>query len=403
MRTEFVKGSFNEREWVNRSKFTKPNGHFESNLDEEMTFVPKMLPPSIYFDNELIMLLAEAERKVGELKGIGSELPNPHLLIRSYLKREAVLSSKIEGTLASIGDLKKYEAVGNISKKDAERLRLREVLNYVDTLESCLDAIREKRKRIDLNMIKTAHKTLLEGVRGSARNPGEFRKKQNYIVKGEGAYKRIIYTPPPPEKVLELLQNLARFIQGSQKNVPVLIQCAIMHYQFEAIHPFGDGNGRIGRLLIPLILFEKDLLQQPLLYLSAYFDKYNESYYDGLMAVSQKSKWREWIKFFLKAFADQSDETVKNIQRLLKLQRKYKNMLRNRKFTSSNVIILMEQLFANPYITIPRAQEYLGVSYPAAKNAVMKLVKVRILKQTDIVFSSKVFLAKEIEDNLRVE
>lgn len=364
--------------------------------------MPNKLPPAFFYDHELVMLLAKAERKVGELKGKGSELSNPYILIKAYLKREAVLSSKIEGTLASLEDLNKHEAIGNIGKDESEHLRLREVVNYVDTLENSLKKIQEEKRKIDLELMKEAHKELLTGVRGEDKSPGEFRKTQNWIVVTKGTVQEIIYTPPPPERLNELLDNLQTFIQTNHDTMSALIQCAVIHYQFEAIHPFLDGNGRIGRLLLPLILYEKGLLSEPLLYLSAYFDKYQQEYYNGLLGISQKSKWREWIKFFLKAFAEQADETIINIQKLSDLQRKYKDVIREQN-TSSNVLLLMEHLFANPYITIPRAVKFLHVTYPAAKKVVMTLVDIGILTQTSITHTSKVFLAKEIEASLNVD
>ena len=401
MSTKISKDTYNDPTW-DVSKFTKPNGAFGHNENQQLIFIPNKLPPPMFYDAEFVMLLAKAERKVGELKGKGSELENPHVLIRAYLKREAVLSSKIEGTLASLEDLNKHEAVGNIGKSDVDNLGLLEVINYVYALEESLELVSNPDQKIDLDILKKAHGRLMKGVRGQDKNPGEFRQQQNWIVKTQGTKQQIIYTPPSPEIILELLHDLEKFFQTNHEQLSTLIQCAIIHYQFEAIHPFLDGNGRIGRLLLPIILYKKGILPEPLLYLSAYFDKHQEEYYNGLLDVSQKSKWRDWIKFFLRAFIEQADETIKNIQRLEDLKRKYKEMLR-KKNTSSNVVLLMEHLFANPYITIPKAKDFLNVTYPSAKNAIMMLVDSGVLKQTDIVYSSKVFLAEEIEDTLNVD
>ena len=400
MSSNSVIGKYNEPTW-DSSKFTKPNGSFETNIDNQLTFVPNLLPPNISYDNELIMLLARAERKVGELKGKGDELKNLHILIRAYLKREAILSSKIEGTLASLKDLNKQEAVGNIGEKMARSLRLREVINYVNALESALEEIKKPNHIIDLNVVKTAHKILMTRVRGHDKNPGEFRVQQNWIVETQGTKQKIIYTPPPPEKILDLLKNLETFIQSEHKQTSALVQCAIIHYQFEAIHPFLDGNGRIGRLLLPLMLYKKGLLPKPLLYLSAYFDKYQNEYYKGLLTISQKNKWRDWINFFLRAFEEQADETIKNIQTLTDLEKQYKETLIEQN-ASTKAVILMEHMFENPYTTIPRAMEFLKVTYPSAKNTVMTLVDAGILRQTDISYRSKVFLAREIEEALDV-
>ncbi len=402
MTSKIIKGRYNKPPWSNLGKFTKPNGKFEDNSDGDPTFVPQMLPPTFTYDHELVMLLAEAERKVGELKGRGAELENPHILIRAHLKKEAVLSSKIEGTLASLEDLNRQEAIGDIDKKDAGDKRLKEVVNYVIALEESLGQIRESGQHVSLGMLKKAHKTLMTGVRGSDKKPGEMRDQQNWIIKTRGTTQEIIYTPPPPEKISDLLGNLEEFFQGNNEGMPMLIRCAVMHYQFEAIHPFLDGNGRIGRLLLPLILCEKGTMPEPLLYLSAYFDEHSDQYYGGLLAVSQKSKWREWIKFFLRAFIRQADGTTRSIQKLSGLMKKYKAILL-KKNVSGNAVLLMDHLFSNPYVTIPKASLFLGVTYPSAKNAVMALVEAGILKQTSIRHRSKVFVADEVEKAISVD
>lgn len=391
---------YNEPLW-DSSGFTRPNGVLEVSKQNQLTFVPNNLPPKISYDHELIELLVQAERKVGELKGMGNELENPHVLIRAHVKREAVLSSKIEGTLASLEDLNKYEAVGNIRQDVMDRLRLYEVVNYVNALEDTLKKIEKPDQPIDLAIIKSAHKTLMTGVRGEDKKPGEFRTTQNWIAKTLGTTKKIIYAPPSPERIPDLLKNFEGFLQTNQQ-ISILIQCAVVHYQFEAIHPFLDGNGRIGRLLLSLILYKKGLMPKPLLYLSAYFDKHQQEYYNGLQNISQKSKWTEWIKFFLRAFAEQAEQTIKSIQRLVSLERKYKETLRQRN-ASGNAVLLSEHLFSNPYITIPQAREFLKVTYPSAKNAVMTLVDLGILEQTNIIHRSKVFVAKEIKDILNAD
>lgn len=402
MKPKVIKGRYNKPRWSSLGGFTKPNGKFEDGEGGQPVFVPRMLPPTFAYGRELVLLLAEAERKVGELKGRGSELENPHILIRAHLKKEAVLSSKIEGTLASLEDLNRQEAIGDIDKKDAADKRLWEVVNYVDALEESLDQVRGSGQRVSLDMLRKAHEKLMRGVRGGDKSPGEFRDQQNWIIRTRGTAHEIIYAPPPPEKVSALLGNLEEFFQGDNEGMPVLIQCAVMHYQFEAIHPFRDGNGRIGRLLLPLILCEKGTLPEPLLYLSAYFDEHHDQYYGGLLAVSQKSKWSEWIKFFLRAFIEQADETIRSIQKLLVLMKEYRVLLLN-KNASGNAVILMERLFSNPYVTIPKASQLLSVTYPSAKNAVMALVKAGILEQTDIRYRSKVFVAGEIEKAIRVD
>lgn len=381
-------------------QFTKPNGKVVLSLEGHTTFVPSLLPPQIYYDSELVTLLAKAEVKIGELKGIGELLDNPNTLIRPYLRREAVISSKIEGTLASITDMLQYEAVGNITESESERLRLREVINYVNTLQETLQQIQEGKEKITLEMIKRAHRKLTFGVRGYDKKSGEFRTFQNWIVPYGESAKNSVYTPPPPEFIEGLLKNLEEFFLNPPENMPVLIQCAIMHYQFEAIHPFADGNGRIGRVLISLLLSERGVLPQPLLYLSAFFEKNIKDYYEGLLAISQKGKWREWIKFFLVAVREQADATIKNIHVLIELKEKYKQKLMEKRASGSS-ILLLDHLFENPYTTIPRAQKYLKLTYPSAKNAVQTLVEAGILEEAKMFYRGKVFRAKEIEESLR--
>ena len=402
MKDRNVKDQHNILNSSNFSGYTKPNGILETNTNDIMTFVPRDLPPRITYDREMIMLLANAERKVGELKGKGDELKNPHILLRSYLKREAVISSRIEGTLASIEDLNRYEAMGNVGSQGTDRLRLLEVVNHVHALEWALEKIKDENHGVDLTIIRETHKILMRGVRGQEQNPGQFRDKQNVIVETEGTRTKVIFTPPPHEKVPKLLENLEKFLQAKHDDISVLIQCAMIHYQFEAIHPFGDGNGRIGRLLILLILCKKNILPEPLLYLSSFFDLHLKEYYDGLLEVSRKSRWNRWIKFFLRAFVAQSEETIGNIQKLVNLQEQYRNIL-NSQNASGKTIWLMEQLFENPYITVPRASKLLNSSYPTANNSVKILVKAGILKQTNLIHRSKIFVAEEIEDALKAE
>jgi len=377
--------------------FSKPNGRIVNSAEGYATFVPKLLPPQFYYDHELINLLSKAEVKIGELKGIGSLLKSPNSLIHRYLKKEAVVSSKIEGILASIQDVLQYEAIGNISKQESEHLRLNEVLNYVYALQDNLETIRTKNKKITLEMIKRAHSQLMHEVRGYDKKPGEFRTIQNWIVQYGETAKNSTYTPPPPDYLDELLKNFEEFLNNPPDNMPVLIQCAIMHYQFEAIHPFEDGNGRIGRVLISLLLAEKNILPLPLLYLSEYFQKNISNYYTGLLAISQKSKWREWIKFFLQAITEQADITIHNVHALRELRNTYQEKLK-KIHASGSVLLLLDHLVENPYITIPRAQKFLSVAYPSAKNAVQTLMKVGVLEEIPMYYKSKVFRATEIEE-----
>ncbi len=377
--------------------FTRPSGSLERSKGR-VVFVPDALPPSAFYDAETVTLFAAAERKIGELREMGNWLADPRVLARICLKREAVMSSKIEGTMASLDDLNRHEAIGDIGRIDAENLRLSEVVNYVRASEWMLKQARQHDRQMDLDLVRTAHGMLLEGVRCQDKTPGEFRRQQNFVVKTR-IRQEIVYTPPPPERLPVLLKNLVAFMQEDHENMPELVQCAIMHYQFEAIHPFGDGNGRVGRLLLPVFLSKKGMLSEPFMSLSAYFEGHREEYYAGLLEVSRKSRWREWLAFFFRAFIDQADEAIRGIKKLVEMRTKYREMLEEGG-PGGNAIRLTESLFVNPYITISRAADFLHVTYPTAKRAVMVLAEAGILTETNIRRPSRVFLAKEINSAL---
>lgn len=283
-----------------------------------------------------------------------------------------------------------------------ERLGLREVENHVHALEWAMHKITNEDQDIDLDLIRGAHKILMDGVRGQETNPGEFRKQQNVIVETGPRTNRVVYTPPSPKIIMKLLRKFEKFCKSEHNDIPVLIQCAMVHYQFEAIHPFGDGNGRIGRLVILLILCKRNLLPEPLLYLSAFFDEHLRDYYGGLLVVSRKSEWYEWVWFFLDALVVQSLEAIKTIERLGSLYGKYRQILHNRN-ASGNAIALMESLFVNPYTSVPVARRVLKVSHPAARKTIDALIKDGILKPAGVLRRSHIFVAAEIDAVLQTE
>lgn len=375
------------------AKFSKPNGTLETSQEGCLAFVPAGLLPSIAHDRALVRLLAEAERRVGELKGKCSRLENPHILMRAHLKREAVLSCRIEGTIASLDDLNRHEAFG-ISARDAGD-RLAEVLNCVSALDESLEKIRRPDQKLDLEILRNAHRILMHGV-GHDKTPGLFRRRQNWIARGRAGRESVVYAPPPPEKIAGLLRDLEGFLQTDGLTASPLIQCAIAHYQFESIHPFLDGNGRIGRLLVTLLL-SKGVMPEPVLYLSSFFERHRAEYYQGLLRVSQKGKWGDWIKFFLLAIATQAGEALASIDKLLYIQDKYAALLRDRN-AASNATRLVEGLFANPYTTIPRAQKSLNVTYPTAKRAVTALLEAGILAEAGAYGGRRTFVAPEIKE-----
>lgn len=380
------------------STFAKPSGRLVKNKESHITFLPDKLPPKFEYDPGVVALLSEASIQLGRLSGIGTLMPNPHLLIRPYVLREAVLSSKIEGTQASILDVFKFQAGSFDRSQDAESKRVAEVVNYVSALDDCLASV-TKGNAIGLNMIKSAHKRLMKDVRGQELAPGEFRKVQNWIGIPGTKISDATYVPPPAESIVELLKDLVSFINNPVDRIPVLLQCAIIHYQFEAIHPFGDGNGRIGRLLIPLLLQSRGLLSQPLLYVSVYVEKNKSQYYNALLEVSKNSDWSNWFKFFLMAVITQAKDASDNIQKLMNLRESYHQKLRSAK-ASASAMSLSDYLFSNPIVTVSTAAAYLKITYPPAKKAIDRLVNLGILAEQDKRERNKTFVAREIMDIL---
>lgn len=381
---------------MDKIAFSNPNGKFTQNSSKIITFVPNLLPPQIAYSTGLVALLSEANLQLGQLSGIGELLPNPDLLIRSYIRREAVLSSKIEGTQASMIDIFEYEAAGGKidSGQIAQEKRVREVINYISALNDCLKKVNSG-DPIDLTMIKSAHKYLMTGVRGQERTPGKLRIVQNWIGSEGSKIEDAVYVPPTPDCLNDLLLDVEKFIRAPPYGISPLVQCAFIHYQFEAIHPFADGNGRIGRLLIPLLLAERKVLSRPMLYLSAYFEANRTEYYRHLLNVSQKSAWEEWLAFFLKGVVQQSSDAIKNIRKIMELRTKYMEKLKQKK-APSKAIILTENLFANPIVTVNMAKTYLDLTYPAAKGAIDYLKGMGILAEMGSRERDKRFYAREI-------
>jgi len=312
--------------------------------------------------------LSEADSAVSELSGIGQLLPNPHLFTRPYIKQESVLSSRIEGTMASLSDLYLSEIS---DKKPKGYMKIKEVKNHVIATERALKIIRKK--KLSLTLIKEIHRILLRGVRGEDMLPGEFRKLQNWI--GKEKYKdditKAIFVPPTWKVLPSLLKNFEEHLQNPSKEVPILTQCALMHYQFETIHPFFDGNGRIGRLLIILYLIRHKKLSQPLLYLSSYLEEHQDEYYAKLNKVRETSNYLVWVKFFLKAVKVQAKETNRSVQKIIKLQKRYETLLRKSK-SNVHTIRLLRLLFLNPYVTTNDVAKHLKVTFPTAQSTIKK-------------------------------
>lgn len=346
-------------------------GHIIRSLAGHDAFVPATLPPTLEYDPELVLTLSKADAALSALSGLGRHLPNPHLLISPYIRREAVLSSRIEGTLTSLSELLLDEVENGPPEGEADR---REVPNYVSALEFGLRCLRER--PLSLNLVRDMHRILLTGVRGGRGTPGEFRREQNWIGPPSSTVRTADYVPPPPEMLMELLSDWERFLHV-RNEMPDLIQCAVAHEQFEAIHPFSDGNGRLGRLLVTLFLIERGRLSQPLLYLSAFIESRRADYYDSLQRVRTDGDWRPWMLFFLTGVADTAREGVQQAGELMDLRETYRSRLSGR----ARALTLLDELFVNPYITVARAADRLDVSKPTAAQAIDILQRSGMLEE----------------------
>ncbi len=339
-----------------------------------VAFVPNPIPRRLDLDTSLVYRLDIASRAVATLAGVGETLPNPHLLITPFLRREAVLSSRIEGTQASISDVFVYEASG--AAQPGRRQDTVEVFNYVKALEYGLERLQSL--PISMRLSNEIHERLLFGVRGEEKRPGELRKTQVWIGSEGTSIGQARFIPPPPDVVRDLMMDWEQFI-NEDIEMPPLIRAALMHYQFEAVHPYLDGNGRIGRLLIILFLCAEDVLTTPLLYLSAYFEKHRDAYYDHLFNVSATGEWEPWLTFFLNGVADQASDAMLRSRQLRELQEAYRSNLQDDGATA-NALRLLDQLFINPYATASSAALALSLTKPGVRAILDRLVRLRILE-----------------------
>lgn len=354
--------------------------------DGHEAFVPAALPPELAFTPELVTHLSRAASSVGLLAGTGRNLTDPSLLIAPYLRREAVLSSRIEGTMSTLADLYEDEAT------DSARGDVLEVRNYLSAHEYGLRRLKDL--PLCLRLLREVHEHLMRGVRGHERHPGQFRTYQNWIGRDPSApIEEARYVPPPVPEMRAALDDLEAFLHD--ETLPPLVVAALAHYQFEAIHPFGDGNGRIGRLLISLLLNERGLLPQPLLYISAYFERSGAEYYDRLLRVSTHGDWPGWLAYFLKGVAIQAQAAVDDAERLLDLQADYHERLSAARARQA-AHQLLDRLFVNPYTTTPLAANILKVSRPTARAAIRDLIDREILREMPGRKWRQLFLADEI-------
>jgi len=323
---------------------------------------------------------------VGNLKGAGRQLPNPLMLLRPFIRREAVLSSRIEGTRASFSDLLFFEAAPEAPPTAPD---VGEVANYVTALEAGMKAL--EKLPLSLRLCRELHRTLMQGLPHAT--PGEFRRTQNWIGPAGCTLNEAVFVPPPVDRMHACLNAWERFL--NEPHPPVLVQAALMHYQFEAIHPFVDGNGRVGRLLITLLLAERGLLPEPLLYLSAFFEKHRKNYYEHLTKVSTSGAWAEWIAFFLRGVRTQADDAVRRSEMLLDLRQRYRDkaLAGGR---GASLAKLVDFLFVQPAITVRAAEQALDVTFRAAQRNVDRLVELGILAEVTGRERYRIYSAREI-------
>nr|WP_213155719.1 Fic family protein [Neochlamydia sp. AcF65] len=331
--------------------------------------------------------MSRADFLLGKLAREGGKLPNPHLLMRPFITREAVLSSKIEGTQATIGEIL-AASVGISVQRNPDDLR--EVQNYIVALDYGIKRLGDL--PLSLRLIKEIHHHLMQGVRRSHATPGEFRRSQNWIGTPGCTLNTAKSIPPPPDHLMDCLGEFEKFLH--ERQLPPLIHTALGHYQFEAIHPFLDGNGRMGRLLIILLLIEQKMLPTPILYLSAFFEATRDEYYKQLYNVSAKGTWHEWLIYFLNGIAVQTEDVLLRVERINDLLNKWKMQVA--RSTANVPVLIVEHLAVNPYLITSRIAEELKIAYSTAQRGIQKLEEAKIIKQINSTRRDKIYCATEI-------
>jgi Fic family protein len=356
-------------------------------LDGHIAFFPPPTARAIILDPGDIALLSTADRALGELSGVGKRLREPRMFIRPYLRREAVLSSRIEGTQSSLSDLLLFEAEGVPNDSGDAR----EVLNYVHALERGI--ARLPKLPVSLRLVLEMHAVLMNGVRGEKSTPGSFRTTQNWIGPHGTPIERAVFVPPPPAALAAALDDWEKYVH-EEDDTPPLIRCALMHYQFETIHPFSDGNGRLGRLLMPLFLIENGCLSQPLLYLSAYFEERRAAYYGALSEGRRSGDLKPWIRLFLDAIAVQSVDAARRADELTKLEGEYRRKIQSSRSRVTH--LLVDLLFANMYVSATMVAQKLNVTPLSARTSIVDLEERGILEEITGRKKGRIYAAREI-------
>lgn len=353
-------------------------GKYIEQLNGYNAFSPAELPPepNIQFDDEMQELLSRADRALGRLDGSIQTLPNPNLFIFMYVRKEAVLSSQIEGTQSSLNHLLEAEA----KLFDPERPKdVDEVLNYVYAMNHGLSRLKDL--PVSVRLIREIHERLMEGVRGAHARPGDLRTTQNWIGPHGCTLQEATFVPPPPQEVPDALAALERFIH-SEDPMPLLIRIGLAHAQFETVHPFLDGNGRVGRLLITFLLCEREILQTPVLYISHYFKRYREDYYRLLQGTRDLGDWEAWLKFFLRGITEVSKEATETARRIVELRENHRSLITT-KFgrVAGNGLTVLERLYERPLMAINDIVELTGVSFTSASKLMKRLVDEGLVRE----------------------
>ncbi len=353
-------------------------------------FIPVPLPPDqppIEIDAEMWQLLSQADRALGRLDGSTDALPNPDLFVFMYVRKEAVLSSQIEGTQASLIDVLEFEARAVEPDNPQDVV---EVVNYVAAINHGLESL--ERLPVSARLFKEIHSILMDGVRGAEKAPGEFRRSQNWIGASGCSLAQAAFVPPPPCEMEQAISDLEKFLHNPSL-MPDLIKIGLAHAQFETIHSFLDGNGRLGRLLITFLLCEKKILQRPLLYISYFFKKYRVEYYDRLQAIRHSGNWEDWLKFFVRGVSEVAQEASGVARKIVGLREEHRQLILGRmKRKSGTAIALLEQLYFRPIITVENVQEITGLSsYGNANDLVKDLCDLGLLEETTGQKRNRVF------------
>jgi Fic family protein len=367
---------------------TSPAGRWVKTLEGYRAFRPNPLPPPIEWTETLAVALANASTLVGRLAGEGRRLPNPHILIRPFVRREAVFSSRIEGTQSTLGELLAAEAGAAVERSPED---LREVGNYVVALEHGIERL--KTLPLSLRLVRELHEKLMTGVRGQHATPGEFRRTQNWIGPPGATLAQASYVPPPPDSLSDHLSAWEQFLHDQM--LPPLIHAAVAHYQFEAIHPFLDGNGRVGRLLITVELCERNVLPAPFLYLSAFFDATRADYYGGLRGITESGDWAGWLQYFLNGVARQAEDALSRAERTNTLLEQWRHKLASDAHAKV-AFQMVDMLGANPFLTPRGAQQRLGLAYNTVMRAIGQLEKRGIVKEVSGAKRDRVYCAKKL-------